>query len=81
LTTKFIGDVFGYRFIGTLSSVSFTGHQIGAFLGAYVSGVVYDKTNQYLFVWYTSLALAIFAVLANYFAPDDPVNLRRRGIA
>ncbi|KAI9249834.1 major facilitator superfamily domain-containing protein [Helicostylum pulchrum] len=80
LTTKFIGDVFGHRYLGTLTSISFVGHQIGAFLGAYVGGVIFDKTHSYMSLWYTSLALAVFAVVANFFAGEEPVNMRRRGL-
>lgn len=80
LTTKFIGDVFGHRYLGTLTSIAFIGHQIGAFLGAYVGGLIFDKTHSYMSLWYASLALAVFAVVANFFAGEDPINFRRRGI-
>jgi predicted MFS family arabinose efflux permease len=75
-----VGDVFGHRFLGTLSSITFVGHQVGAFFGAYVGGVVYDATHDYMRMWYASLALAIFAVVANFFAGEEPVNMRRRGL-
>jgi predicted MFS family arabinose efflux permease len=81
LTTKFIGDQFGQRYLGTLVSITFVGHQIGAFLGAYVGGLVYDATHNYMRLWYASLALSVFAVVMNFFAGREPVNLRRRGLA
>ncbi|KAG2201187.1 hypothetical protein INT47_012998 [Mucor saturninus] len=80
LTTKFIGDVFGHRYLGTLTSIAFIGHQIGAFLGAYVGGLIFDKTHSYMSLWYASLALAVFAVVANFFAGEDPINFKRRGL-
>lgn len=80
LTTKFIGDVLGHRYLGTLVSVAFVGHQIGAFIGAYVGGIVYDTTHTYIDLWYVSLALSVFAVVMNFFAGREPVNLRRRGL-
>lgn len=80
LTTKFIGDVLGQRYLGTLVSVAFVGHQISAFIGAYVGGLVYDTTHTYIHLWYVSLALSVFAVVMNFFAGKEPVNLRRRGL-
>lgn len=74
-----MGDVFGHRYLGTLSSITFVGHQVGAFIGAYVGGVVYDATHDYIRMWYVSLALAVFAVVVNFLANEEPVNMRRRG--
>jgi predicted MFS family arabinose efflux permease len=72
VTTKFIGDVFGHKFLGTLTSVSFAGHQVGSFLGAYLGGVVVDVQKNYTSMWYGSLALALLAVVANFFAEGIP---------
>lgn len=63
--------------MGTLSSITFVGHQIGAFLGAFVAGVVYDRTGDYRRMWYASLAVAILAVLVNFLAAVEPINERR----
>ncbi|EIE78593.1 hypothetical protein RO3G_03297 [Rhizopus delemar RA 99-880] len=65
-TTKFIGDSFGHKYLGTLTSISFIGHQIGSFLGARM--------------WYGGLAAAIFAVLANFLAGFDPIVKRRSAL-
>ncbi|KAI8642733.1 major facilitator superfamily domain-containing protein [Parasitella parasitica] len=78
VTTKFIGDVFGHKFLGTLTSVSFAGHQIGSFLGAYLGGVVVDVQRSYTSMWYGSLALALLAVIANFFAEGLPRFERRK---
>lgn len=80
LTTKFIGDVFGHKYLGTLTSITFVGHQIGAFLGAYLGGIVYDSLSEYTRMWYGSLALALVATIANFFAGEEPINMRRRGL-
>jgi predicted MFS family arabinose efflux permease len=70
----FIGDVFGHTYLGTLSSITFVGHQFGAFIGAYVGGVVYDQLHSYDRMWYGSLAASILAVIANFFARPNFVN-------
>jgi predicted MFS family arabinose efflux permease len=79
-TTKFIGDVFGYKYLGTLSSITFVGHQIGSFLGAFLGGVVYDQTHSYNRMWYGSIAMAIFAVLCNFLAGTSPIRKPRNNI-
>jgi MFS family permease len=77
-TTKFVGDVFGHKYLGTLTSITFIGHQIGSFLGAYVAGVIYDRSHDYRSMWYGSLAVAIFAVVANFLAGVEPISAKRR---
>ncbi|KAI9304306.1 major facilitator superfamily domain-containing protein [Cunninghamella echinulata] len=69
-TTRFVGDVFGYKYLGTLTSITFVGHQIGAFLGAYMSGVVYDNVKSYDRIWIASISLGIFSAVANLLASD-----------
>lgn len=76
-TTKFIGDSFGHKYLGTLTSISFIGHQVGSFLGAYVSGVIYDRTHDYSRMWYGSFAMAILAVGANFLAGFAPIVNRK----
>lgn len=76
-TTKFVNQIFGQKYLGTLTSITFVGHQIGSFLGAYVAGILYDKYHRYDRMWYGSLAVAIFAVTANFLAGVEPMNERR----
>ncbi|KAI7888338.1 major facilitator superfamily domain-containing protein [Mucor mucedo] len=73
-TTKFVGDVFGHKYLGTLTSITFVGHQIGSFMGAYIGGVVYDKTHSYNRMWYGSIAMAAFGIAVNFLAAVEPMN-------
>ena len=41
-TNGIIGKVFGTKYIGLLYGIVFVSHQIGSFLGAYLSGVFYE---------------------------------------
>jgi len=45
LTNGLLSQVFGVRYIGTLFGFVFLGHQIGAFLGVWLGGVVYDHAG------------------------------------
>ncbi|ORX80998.1 MFS general substrate transporter [Basidiobolus meristosporus CBS 931.73] len=73
-TTKFVGDVYGHRYLGTMSSITFVGHQIGAFCGAYIGGLEYDVRKSYTRMWYATLAMAIVAAIANYVANDTSLR-------
>ncbi len=42
------------------------GHQIGAAVGAYMGGVLFDLYAQYGWVWWSSVALAVLAGLMCY---------------
>jgi predicted MFS family arabinose efflux permease len=77
VTTKFIGDVFGQKYLGTLISLATVGHQIASFLGAYVAGVVYDRMHDYTRIWYGCLAASILAIVVNFFAGFDPIAKRQ----
>ncbi|CAO3656278.1 unnamed protein product [Mucor fragilis] len=77
VTTKYIGDVFGHKFLGTLTSVSFVAHQIGAFLASFLGGKIVDIQKSYTSMWYGSLALALLAVVANFFAESIPGSRRQ----
>ncbi|MEK9968831.1 MAG: MFS transporter, partial [Ferrovibrio sp.] len=41
-TSRLLGQIFGPYFTGTLLGAVFFGHQVGAFIGAWLGGVVYD---------------------------------------
>lgn len=65
LTNGLVAQIYGLRNLSALTGVIFFGHQIGAFLGAWLGGLVFDATGSYNLVWYISIALAFTAGLAN----------------
>ena len=71
LTSGIVAQVFGVRYMATLYGVVFLSHQIGSFLGAWLGGVVYERTHSYDGLWWTSIALGIFAALVHL-----PINER-----
>jgi len=38
-------------------------HQVGAFLGAYLGGKLFDLTGNYNWMWYADIVLAVGAAL------------------
>ena len=61
LTNSLVGQIFGVKYLSTLFSIAFLGHQLGAFIGAWAGGAVFDLTNSYLPVWVVSIALSVVA--------------------
>jgi len=63
LTNSLVGQIFGVKYLSTLFSISFLGHQLGAFAGAWAGGAAYDATHSYQVVWLGAIALSIIACL------------------
>ena len=61
LTSALVGQMYGVRYMNTLFSVVFLGHQLGAFLGVWAGGKVFDLTGSYTPVWLAAIALGVFA--------------------
>lgn len=73
LTSALVGQMYGVRYMNTLFSVVFLGHQLGAFLGVWVGGRVYDLTGSYDLVWIAAIALGVFSALIHW--PIDERHL------
>ena len=61
LTNSLVGQIFGLKYLSTLFSIVFLGHQLGAFVGAWAGGAVYDMTGSYQLVWLAAVALSLIA--------------------
>jgi MFS family permease len=61
LTNSLVGQIFGVKYLSTLFSLAFLGHQLGAFIGAWAGGAIYDVTGSYQLVWLASIALSVVA--------------------
>jgi MFS family permease len=61
LTNSLVGQIFGVKYLSTLFSISFLGHQLGAFLGAWAGGAVFDAAGSYQVVWLAAIALSVVA--------------------
>ena len=60
-TSGLVAVMFGTRHVGMLLGFVFRSHQIGAFLGVWLGGVVYEATGAYDLMWWLSIALALAA--------------------
>ena len=75
LTSGLVGDVFGARYLATLFSLVFFSHQIGSFLGAWLGGVVYDRTGSYDAIWIASIVLGLVAALLHLPISEQSVRV------
>ena len=65
VTNAAIAQIFGVAHLSMLSGFVFLSHQVGSFLGAWLGGLLYDRTGSYDVVWYIAITLGIFAALIN----------------
>src|SRR5688572_5829821 len=64
-TSGLVAIMFGPKYIGTLVGLVFVSHQVGAFLGVWLAGRLYDQTGSYDIVWWLGVALGIFAAIVH----------------
>jgi len=72
-TNGIIAVMFGTRWLGTLAGFAFFSHQVGGFLGAWLGGIVFDRTGSYGPVWWLSILLGILSALINMPIVEKPV--------
>ena len=65
LTNGLVAQIYGVRHLSALCGIVFFAHQIGAFLGAWLGGIVFDATQSYNLIWYISIGLGLVAAVAN----------------
>ena len=61
LTNGLVAQIFGVKYLSTLFSLVFLGHQIGSFLGAWYGGLMFDLTGSYTTVWIFCVVLSVLA--------------------
>ena len=69
LTNGLVAQIFGVKYLSTLFSIVFLGHQVGGFLGAWYGGLMFDLTGSYTAVWICCVALSVLA--AAFCVPID----------
>ncbi|WP_319772603.1 MFS transporter [Breoghania sp.] len=65
LTSGLVGQIFGTKYLTTLFGFVFFGHQLGAFLGIWLAGYVFDTTGSYDLIWTVCIGMGFVAALAH----------------
>jgi predicted MFS family arabinose efflux permease len=68
-TVALVARRFGTQWLATIFGLVFLGHQIGGFTGAWLGGVIWDRTGSYDLMW-------IIAILAGAFAAAVHIPVR-----
>ena len=62
-TSGLVAQIWGVRYMGTLYGIVFFSHQLGAFLGVWLGGRLYDVTGTYTLVWWVGVGVGAFSAL------------------
>ncbi|HEY6241516.1 MAG TPA: MFS transporter [Burkholderiales bacterium] len=77
LVTGIIGRVFGLTHFNTLYGIVFLSHQVGSFFGAWMGGVVFDRTGNYNFAWGALIVIGVAAFTLQWLMDDRPPPVRK----
>jgi len=72
VTSGLIADIFGVKYLSTLTGIAFLFHQVGSFLGVWIGGYLFDATGSYRLMWFLTIATGVLAALINL-----PINDRQ----
>lgn len=62
LGAALVGELYGFKYVGTLTGVIFWVHHLGGALGAYLGGFTHDLTGSYTTAFFLASILAIAAL-------------------
>ena len=77
LTNALVAQIFGVKYLATLSGFVFFSHQLGSFLGVWLGGALFDMTGSYTLVWIITIALGVIAAILNLPIDERPVRAVR----
>jgi MFS family permease len=72
-TSGLVSLMFGTRWLATLYGFAFFSHQVGGFLGAWMGGLLYERTGSYDIVWWLAVAFGLLSAVINLPIEEKPV--------
>jgi MFS family permease len=73
LTSGLIAQIYGVKYMGTLFGIVFFSHQLGAFIGVWLGGVMYDQYGSYNTVWWVGIGVGIFSAIVHLPVREAPL--------
>jgi len=61
LVNGLVAQLFGLRFMATLTGIAFFSHQVGSFVGAWGSGLIFDHLGSYDMAWKGAVIIGLIA--------------------
>ncbi|MBT7952291.1 MAG: MFS transporter [Gammaproteobacteria bacterium] len=74
LTSGIVVQVFGLRYMATLTGLVFFSHQIGSFIGVWLGGYLYDTIGSYDPVWWAGIILGVLAAVIHIPIDEQPMD-------
>lgn len=74
LVNGLVSEIFGTRFMSTLTGVAFLSHQVGSFMGVWGGGVIYETLGTYDLAWKAGVAIGVAAGLAQLLMTVRPIQ-------
>jgi predicted MFS family arabinose efflux permease len=82
LVNGLVSQLFGVRYMATLTGVAFLSHQLGSFLGAWGGGLIYDAMGNYDLAWQFAVGIGVLAGLFQLgMNTKAPIRLGQTGLA
>ena len=72
LVTGIVSQMFGLRYVATLTGVAFFFHQTGSFIGVWGAGLIVDTFGSYDLAWQIGVAIGVTAGIAQIFVDNKP---------
>ncbi|WP_226551136.1 MFS transporter [Celeribacter naphthalenivorans] len=76
LTSGLVAHIYGLRYMGTLYGIVFFSHQLGAFLGVWLGGRLYDLYGDYTMVWWVGVGIGAFSAIVHLPVKEIPLGQR-----
>lgn len=73
-TSGLVSQIFGLRYMGMLYGIVFLSHQLGAFVGVWLGGFIFDYTGNYEVIWWIAVALAIASAVLHLPIDERPLT-------
>ncbi|MEH6403590.1 MAG: MFS transporter [Sneathiella sp.] len=76
LTSGLVAHIYGLKYMGTLYGIVFFSHQLGAFLGVWLGGTLYDQFGTYDTVWWVGVGVGVVSVIIHLPVKESPLETR-----
>jgi len=74
LVNGLVVQIFGLRFLSTLTGIAFLSHQAGSFLGAWGGGYLFDLMGSYDLAWKIGVMVGLVAGTLQLLMNDRPTE-------
>jgi MFS family permease len=77
VVASLVASHLGVRVMGLSMGLIGAGHSLGAAIGAFAGGVLFDTFSSYRGLWLMSIAMAVLAALISVFIPKGEIAVNR----